>query len=97
MAGYVPNYQKKNKIAAKRERELLHAIRHNFDQDKILLAAQKFQDAKIAAAKSRWAQRTFAPSHDFSAEAIAKEDKRLAKWVDTTPEKIAETYARKES
>ena len=95
MAGYLPHYQKKNRIAAKRERELLHAIRQGLDAQKVVRAAERLKDAKISAFKSKWAQENSAPSHDFSATSLAADDKRIAKWLKLSPEEIIEKYARK--
>jgi len=97
VTGYLPHYQKKNRIAAKRERELLHAIRNRYDSQKIALAAERLRDAKIAAFKSKWARKYSAPSHDFSVTSMAKMDRRVAKWLEWSSEEIIEKYARKEA
>ncbi len=95
MAGYLPHYQKKNRIAAKRERELVHAIRNEFDSVKVDKAAERLRAAKLAAAKSRWASKTSAQSHEFDATRLAKNDKSIAKWLNSSTEEIVEVYARR--
>ena len=94
MTGYVPHYQKKNRIAAKRERELVHAIRNELDSEKINRAAERLREAKLAAAKSKWAAKTSAQSHEFDPAYLAKNDKSIAKWLNSSTEEIIEMYAR---
>ena len=94
MTGYIPHYQKKNRIAAKRERELVHAIRNELGSEKISRAAERLRDAKLAAAKSLWAANTSAQSHEFDSAYLAKNDKSIAKWLDSSTEEIVEVYAR---
>ncbi len=94
MAGYVPHYQKKNRIAAKRERELVHAIRNELDSHKIDRAAERLREAKLAAAKSRWAANTSAQSHEFDPTHLARTDKTIRKWLKSSTEEIVQIYAR---
>ena len=94
MAGYLPHHQKKNRIAAKRERELVHAIKNDLSQDKINQAAERLREAKLAAAKSRWAVGTSAPSHDFDPAQLADADKSIAKWLEASTSEIVEHYLR---
>ena len=95
MAGYIPHYQKKNRIAAKRERELVHAIRNEFSSVKLDQAAERLREAKLAAAKSRWAASTSAQSHDFDPAHLAKKDKSIARWLNSSTEEIVEIYTRR--
>ncbi len=94
MAGYIPHYQKKNRIAAKRERELIHAIRNELESARVERAAERLREAKLAAAKSRWAAGTSAQSHEFDAAALARKDKSVARWLSSTTEEIVEIYSR---
>ena len=94
MTGYIPHYQKKNRIAVKRERELVHAIRNELDSEKINRAAERLREAKLAAAKSRWAAKTVAQSHEFDAASLAKNDKSIARWLNSSTEEIVQIYAR---
>ena len=96
MAGYVPHY-KKNRIAAKRERELVHAIRNEFDSQKIARAVERLREAKLAVAKTRWAAKKSAQSYEFDPVHLAKEDKSNAKWLNSSTEGIIKIYARGET
>jgi hypothetical protein len=40
MTAYLANHEKKKRIVAKRERELVHATKHWFAAEKLLLAAE---------------------------------------------------------
>ena len=94
MAGYLPHYQKKNRIAAKRERELIHAIRNELDSEKIDRAVERLRESKLAAEKSRWAAKTSAQSHEFEPVYLAKSNKSIAKWLNSSTQEIIDIYAR---
>lgn len=94
MVGYIPHYQKKNRIAAKRERELVHAIRNGYAADKVARVAERLRDAKLSAAKSKWAAGTSAQSHEFDASELAKTDKSVARWLNDSTDEIVERYRR---
>jgi hypothetical protein len=49
MSNYISGGQKKIKIFKKRERELIHAINHGYDGDKIFKAAERLRDSKLQA------------------------------------------------
>ena len=92
MAGYVPNYQKKNRLFAKRERELVHALRNRFSIRKIDLAAEKLRMAKIAVFKSRFARGTALQPHTFSPEEMAARDEQVRKWLSMSTADIIDRY-----
>ena len=95
MAGYRPNYQKKLRIAAKRERELLHAIRHAYSKDKIVDVAERLRHAKLAAYKAQWAQHTSSRLENYSVAVEAEKHKHIAKSLNAPVETMIEWYTRK--
>ena len=46
MSNYLPDGKKKDRIATKCERALLGAIKHDEDESRILLLAQRLKEAK---------------------------------------------------
>jgi hypothetical protein len=95
MAGYIPSYQKKNRIAAKRERELSHAIRHEFSPDKIENAAEALRQAKLSAYKAQWAARSHQPLQYYSADGAAVTHEHVAKWASASIKTIIDWYTPK--
>ena len=83
MSNYIPNKQKKTKAFHKREMELRHAIKHQFDPIRIEQAALAVQEAKLAAIKAQFA------------ETQNPEKRRLSKkWAEMTPEDIIAEYSK---
>jgi hypothetical protein len=92
MAGYVPNYQKKNRIFAKREQELLHAIKHGCPSEKLLKLAGKLRAAKIAVFKSRFAETTLKEPHEFDPHEIASRSRQVQRWISMAADEIVDFY-----
>lgn len=83
MSNYVPNKQKKNKIFRKRELELRHAIKHQYDSAKIEKAALAVRESKLAAIKAQFAE-TRNPD----------KGRLLEKWNEMTVGQIIEEYSK---
>ena len=83
MSNYIPNKQKKNKIFHKREAELRHAIKHQFDLPKIEKAATAVREAKLAAVKAHFVE-TRSPD----------KGRLLKKWSEMTVDEIVEKYSK---
>lgn len=92
MAGYVPNYQKKNRIFAKREQELLHAIKHGGSRQTLLKLAEKLRTAKIAVFKSRFAETTLMEPHKFDPHDIALHNGQVQRWISMAADEIVDLY-----
>ena len=92
MTCYVANHEKKNRIFAKREQELRHAIKHNLPADKILLAAEKVRAAKIAVFKCRFTKHSTNQPQSFRPEEIAAHDEELRRWLSMSGDEIVSTY-----
>jgi hypothetical protein len=97
MAGYLPNYQKKNRIFAKREQELLHAIKHGCPPEKLLKLVEKLRAAKIAVFKSRFAEATLMEPHKFDPHDIASHNRQVQRWISMTADEIVDLYRPKVS
>ena len=83
MSNYIPNKQKKNKIFHKREVELRHAIKNQFDAARIEKAAVAVRDAKLAAIKAQFAE-TRNPD----------KGRLLRKWKEMSVRQIIEDYSK---
>jgi len=92
MTAYIASHEKKNRIFAKREREMLHAIKHGFPAEKLALAAEKLRVAKINVFKCRFSQDSAKQPHNFSAAEIAEHDKGLQRWLSMTSDEIVDLY-----
>ncbi len=88
MANYLSNHQKKNRIFAKRERELLHAIKHDCPHEKLLEIAEKLRAAKIAVFKSRFAEYTY----NVALDTMASCSKEVQQWISMAPDEIVSIY-----
>lgn len=83
MSNYIPNKQKKNKVFHKREVELRHAIKHQFDSEKVDKAAEAVRDAKLAAIKAQ-----------FDETRNPNEYRLRRKWKEMTIGQIIEKYSK---
>jgi hypothetical protein len=92
MTAYVANHEKKNRQFAKRERELIHAIRNGFSCTKIGVAAENVRKAKFAVFKCRFAKSTVRQPHTFSPEEMAANDEQIRKWLSMSTADIVEMY-----
>ena len=57
MTAYLKNYQKKKRILAKREKDLVHAIRHQYPPAKLAKAAENLREARIHVFKSEFSRK----------------------------------------
>src|SRR5262245_36330095 len=92
MASNIPHHDQKNRIFAKRERALIHAIKKGFSREKIATAAERLREAKIAVFKCRFALYTIREPHTFSAEEMAISDEQVRKWISMRTIDIIEMY-----
>src|SRR5262245_57577266 len=68
MTCYVANHQKKIGIFHKRERALVHAIKHQLADDKIAVAAERVRQAKLSVFKCRFTKNSERQPYSFSAQ-----------------------------
>jgi hypothetical protein len=92
MPSYVANHEKKKRIFAKRERELLHAIKHNSPQEKLFLAAENLRTAKIRVFKCRFSANKPNQPHTFSPQEMAAKNKQFQEWLLMSSEEIVDRY-----
>jgi len=97
MTAYIANHEKKNRLFAKRDRELIHAIKNGFSSKKIGLAAEKVRKAKMAVFKCRFAKSTVLQPYTFSPEEVAANDKQVRDWLSMSTADIIERYRTKDS
>jgi hypothetical protein len=94
MPAYIANHEKKNRIFAKRERELIHAIKNGFPGERISIAAEKVREAKMSVFKCLFAKSTSRQPHTFSPEELASTNGQVQKWLLMTTADIIELYRR---
>jgi len=92
MTAYVANHEKKNRIFAKRERELVHAIKHNHPPEKLTKAAEKLRAAKIAVFKCRFTKNSENQPHNFAPEEMAVHDRQLQLWLSYSADEIVNIF-----
>jgi hypothetical protein len=92
MTVYLANYRKKQRIFAKREQELRHALKHGFPPKKLLRAAEKLRAAKIAVFKCYFSSRGPVQPHTFSPQAMAEHNPDLRQWLEMSAEAIVSMY-----
>ena len=95
MTAYVANHEKKNRLFAKRERELIHALKHSFSDDKTAAAAERLRDAKMGAFKCQFARFTAHQPHTLSPQEMAADNEQVRKWLLKSTADIIETYRKK--
>jgi len=76
MTAYVANHEKKNRIFAKREQELLHV-----SDEKIAVAAEKVREAKMNVFKCRFSKSSPHQPHTFLPEQAAADDQKIQQWL----------------
>lgn len=84
MANYICNYQKKNKIFAKRERALEGAIKRNESPEHLAVLAEKLRQSKLQAIKAIVGSRNQVASRCT-----------VEKWLVMTLEEIIQMYRKK--
>jgi hypothetical protein len=92
MTAYIANHEKKNRIFAKREREMLHAIRHGFPAEKLLIAAEKLRAAKMAVFKCRFTKNSENQPYQFAPEEMAAHDRQVQFWLSSSADEIVDMY-----
>jgi hypothetical protein len=97
MTAYIANHEKKNRIFAKRERVLVHAIKNGYSTEKIAIAAEKLRGAKMAVFKCRFARSTVRQPHTFAPEELAFHDGQVQQWLSISTAEIIERYRTEES
>jgi len=86
MTAYIANHQKKKRIFQKRETEMVHAIKHNYSQEKLEKAAEKLREAKLNVFKSEFSENSVLPASSYEPGVKAKE------WEEISVSKIIEQY-----
>jgi hypothetical protein len=61
MTAYIATHQKKLNILHKRERELIHALKHGYTQERLEKAAEKLRIAQLAMFKAKFTQNSALP------------------------------------
>jgi hypothetical protein len=65
VTAYLAHHQKKRRIFHKREKELRHAINHNYSQEKIVKAVNKLREAKLNVFKSEFSKNSVLPASNY--------------------------------
>jgi uncharacterized protein YecE (DUF72 family) len=97
MPAYIANHEKKNRIFAKRERELIHAVKNDLPSKEVSSRAESVREAKMSVFKCRFAKSTSLQPHAFSPEELAAVDEEVRKWWSMSTAEIIEMYRPKES
>ena len=86
MTCYIANHEKVQRLFAKRERELRHAIHHTSDEAKIVRAAERLREARLKIFKSEFSRRSVLPARYWEPDEAARG------WQDRPVEEIVEEY-----
>lgn len=97
MTAYIANHQKKNRIFAKRVRELVHAIKNGYSSEKLAVAAERVREAKMNVFKCRFAKSTVSQAHNFSPAELAAGDAKIREWLTMSTAEIIEKHRPKSS
>ncbi len=95
MTAYIANHQKKKRIFAKRERRLLHAIRHGLPAQKLTELAEDLRTAKYSVFKCDFCKSNSHQPHKFSLEKMADKNKHVRRWLSMTSDDIIRVYTDK--
>jgi hypothetical protein len=90
MAAY--SYEEKKRLFAKRLRELRHAIKHGFSEDKRRAAAERLRAARLAMFKCQFTLKITSEPYNFSADEMAKRHKGIRKWLSMSADEIVTSY-----
>jgi hypothetical protein len=93
MTAYIANHEKKKRMLAKRERELIHAIKNELSIDQISIAAEIVREAKMNVFKCDFSKSTSLQPHSFSPEEMAASTDLVRKWLDASTEDIVDIYS----
>ena len=86
MTSYLVNHQKAKRVFAKRETELLHAIKNDYTRAKIVRAAERVREAKIKVFKAVFSQHSVLPASAY------EPDEKAKRWLSRPVEEIIEEY-----
>ena len=89
MPCYIANHQKTRRVFRKRERQLEHAIRHNFSRERTVKAAEKLREARLKVFKSDFAKSSVRQATSWQPNAEAR------RWQSMPVDEIIEQYRRK--
>ena len=92
MTAYVANHEKKKRIFAKREQEMLHALKHDLSLEKLLVAAEKLRAAKIGVFKCRFSKNSEKQPHSVSPEEMAAHNDEVKLWLEISVDDIVDLY-----
>ncbi len=85
MANYIADYQKRDKIVAKRERALEGAIKHNVSPEHLAVLAEKVRQSKLQAFRAR----------KQNACNQVPSQRAVEKWLAMTPDEIIQMVRKK--
>lgn len=86
------SYEEKRRLFAKRERQLRHAIKHGFPEEKVRAVAEKLRAARLGIFKCQFTLKITSEAYNFSAEAMAKRNKGIRRWLSMSVEEIVKSY-----
>lgn len=82
------SYEEKKRLFAKRLRELRHAIKHDFSEEKRRAAAERLRAARLGMFKCQFTLNVTSEPYNFSAEDLAKRHKGIRRWLSMSAEEI---------
>jgi hypothetical protein len=89
MANYISGKQKKIKTFKKRERELIHAIKNEYSNEKLIKAVKKLREAKIQAIRAQ-----SSPANLSVDESSEFKNRLVNKWELYTDDEIIKLYSK---
>jgi hypothetical protein len=86
------SYEEKKRLFAKRLRELRHAIKRGFSEEKLRAAAERLRAARLGMFKCQFTLKITSEPYNFSAEAMAKRHKGIRRWLSMSADEIVKSY-----
>ena len=86
MAAYLANHQKKKRLLAKRERELLHALGNDLSDARIIKAAERLRAAKLSIFEMEFSRASTLSASHYLPEGEALE------WLEMSVDAIVAKY-----
>jgi len=86
MTCYIANHEKASRVLAKKEMRLLHAIKNDYAQEKVIKAAEQVWEAKLKVFKAQFSAKSVLPAHAYKPDAEAQS------WQAVPVEELIEAY-----
>lgn len=87
MTAYVADHRKKKAIFAKREQELIHALKNGYSKDRVEKAGEKVRSAQLAIFKMAFSRDSVLPASSY------KPGGEALRWQEMSIQEIIDMYS----